>query len=375
MWSRSRAASTLWSWVPRRRFYTPRRWLPVVCVTSSIVLLISLAVAFWLPFHTLFLSEGERQRAYLEVMYRVIADRETQGVTSKEGIVLRLFDFVYEDLFGIGDGRPENPDLLYYLVTGKAWCDHLAYVFEKLLSKEQIRARHAFLRDKDGISPHTVSEVWLGGRWAVFDLQNHLYFRKADGRFATLDELSEHPEMILQHPRMRELAARDPGAYEATAKFFARMFPLPMPPDRPEHPLVQPPLPPWLVRVDWYAHWFGRAFADAYQNLYLRAEIPPAEPDDAKLLFLGRNHQLFFRRDAALREFRALLTDYPSSQYADDALLFKALLFRDLDGDLRHARKSLTRLEVRFPRSEWRGFADRLLGELGSSSVASASGG
>jgi len=349
--------------------------LPVVCVTSSIVLLISLAVAFWLPFHTLFLSEGERQRAYLEVMYRVIADRETQGVTSEEGIVLRLFDFVYEDLFGIGDGRPENPDLLYYLVTGKAWCDHLAYVFEKLLSKEQIRARHAFLRDKDGISPHTVSEVWLGGRWAVFDLQNHLYFRKADGRFATLDELSEHPEMILQHPRMRELAARDPGAYEATAKFFARMFPLPMPPDRPEHPLVQPPLPPWLVRVDWYAHWFGRAFADAYQNLYLRAEIPPAEPDDAKLLFLGRNYQLFFRRDAALREFRALLTDYPSSQYADDALLFKALLFRDLDGDLRHARKSLTRLEVRFPRSEWRGVADRLLGELGSSSVASASGG
>ncbi len=348
------------------------RWLLVVCVAGGLSLLALLTVTLLLPFRTLWLSEDERQRAYLEVMYRVIADRETQEVTPEEGIVLRLFDFVYENTYLVGDGKPENLDLLYYLVTGKAWCDQQVYVFEKLLSKKQIRARHVFLKDKDGISPHTVSEVWLGGRWAVFDLQNHLYFRKADGTFATLEELSEHPEMILQHPRMRELAARNRAAYDAMAKMFDRMFPLPMPPERLEHPLVQSPLPPWLARVDWYAHWFGRAFAATYQDLYLRTEIPPGEPDDAKLLFQGRNDQLFFRRDAALKEYRALLVGYPRSQYADDALLFRALLFRDLDGDVRHAWRSLTQLEARFPQSEWRGFSDRLLQELRSGSTASA---
>jgi hypothetical protein len=50
--------------------------------------------------------------------------------------------------------------------------------------------------------------------------------------------------MILHYPRMQELAARDRNTYEALAKAFGRMFPLPLPPERPEHPLLQPPLPP-----------------------------------------------------------------------------------------------------------------------------------
>lgn len=137
---------------------------------------------------------------------------------------------------------------------------------------------------------------------------------------------------------------------------------------------MQPPLPPWLALVDWYAHWLGASFADTYQNLYLRAETPSGEPEDAKLLFPGRNYQLFYRRDDALREFRSLLADYPRSQYPDDALLFRALLFRDLDGNIRRAGRSLMRLEARFPGSEWRGFADRLLRELARGSGPFASG-
>jgi len=49
------------------------------------------------------------------------------------------------------------------LLRGFAYCNEAVYVFIHLLQKRDISGRMIYLYRADGVSPHTVAEVHLGG--------------------------------------------------------------------------------------------------------------------------------------------------------------------------------------------------------------------
>lgn len=329
-------------------------------------LIIIVTIIFFLfcfsPFISLLSSKKYRNRAYIDLTYRVIADKETEFARSKEDIILKLFDYANKHIFVPDRSAPGEANLLDYLVTGVGWCDHQANVFNKLLSKKDIPARYVYLKDKEGISPHTVSEVYFNNRWVIFDPQNYLYFKLDNGNYATLNDLSQRPQIILSHVKLKSLEATEKDAYEGLKAFWQKLFPLPMEPGRSV---------PWTKKnniftkiLDLYATCFGKRFINAYQGIYLRFTLASVKQIDYKLFFTARNYQIYYRRDFAIDRYMSLIKNYPESKYSDDSLFFLALLYIDIDSNYEMAKNIFHKLIVSYPGSEWLSIAKNKIKEL-----------
>jgi hypothetical protein len=329
-------------------------------------LTIIVAIIFFLfclsPFISLLSSKKYRNRAYIDLTYRVIANKEARLAKSKEDIILRFFDYANRHIFVPERSVPGEANLLDYLVTGVGWCDHQANVFNKLLSKKDIPARYVYLKDKEGVSPHTVSEVYFNNRWVIFDPQDYLYFKLDDGNYATLNDISQRPQIILSHVKLKSLETTDKDAYEGSKVFWQRLFPLPMEPERSA---------PWTERnsifteiLDLYVTCFGKRFINAYQDIYLRLTLAPIKQIDYRLFFAARNYQIYYRRDLAIDRYMSLIKNYPESKYSDDGLFFLALLYIDIDHDYEMAKDTFHKLIVSYPGSEWLSIARNKIKEL-----------
>ena len=73
----------------------------------------------------------------------------------------------------------------------RADCGSKARLLAALAGRAGLKARELRLCDSTHITRHVVCEVWLGGRWAVFDPTIGLDFRRRDGRLATAAELRD----------------------------------------------------------------------------------------------------------------------------------------------------------------------------------------
>jgi tetratricopeptide (TPR) repeat protein len=97
----------------------------------------------------------------------------------------------------------------YYnvLKRGSGSCDQAAYVFSVLSTRLGIPARMIMLRDRNGISHHTASEVYLDDKWQYIDPWLGIFPHKADGTGYTRFELAKNQFALVKYgyaPRLTE---------------------------------------------------------------------------------------------------------------------------------------------------------------------------
>ena len=290
---------------------------------------------------TLAVSRGSHHRIYHAVLYSIVAERVTRGASSPDHAVRRLQEFVYQNVrtprgAAILDGSPADT-----LVPGFGYCDPAVMVFLRLLEQINIPGRMIFLRRDDGVSPHTVSEVFLDGEWRVFDVHYGFVPRRPDGKVATINDLTAQP-MLLTLSRTRPEWYRN-----------ARAFTL----ERRRSGLIRSMVrglltltPEWLV--------------DRFQDLYLL--LPPPRyittdgklfedysASDSRLFFRARNYHVFLRTLQAESAYEELLRRYPESRYVDDSLYDLGLLALTQRQDHTSALARFRALLTAFPTTAW----------------------
>lgn len=284
----------------------------------SLLILTSFLLA---PFTSLILSNSLREHAYREIMMHVIAQEETKGLKSGLEIAKRLFYYTAKNtLLNPGDLLPYNEKSLGYLINGLVYCDYAADILATLCAHKGIPARYAMLMDKDGVSPHTITEIFLDGKWRVFDPAEICYYTTKSGKLATLEDLSENSDLILENKRMQKIYPTGlPDVYK-------RMFPLPLPPQRSASKVKR--ITPFDKLGFFYYAVFGKRFLRPYQDLYLRIKTAKMQ-EEQKLYYLARNYQLVHRTDQAIEQYNDLLKAYPEGKHASRAALFLSFIYMD----------------------------------------------
>jgi hypothetical protein len=312
-------------------------------------LLLAAAVAATLALGGLAVVTGTHHRLYRYVLYPVVAHRVTQGAASRDEAVARLNEFVYVNVRSLWPAVPTIDDSAAdTLIRGFGACDPAVMAFIRLAYELDVSGRMLFLRREDGVSPHTVAEVFLDGGWRVFDTLYGFVPRRPDGGVATKTDLAREPGLLrpsraepawyrgADPVEVREVTA-DP--LEAAASAIGRALAA---------------LPAWAV--------------DRLQDLYLSLP-PPRYVDvdgqvfedyrtpDRRLFYAARNYQVFLRTAEAKAAYAGLLAQYPDSPYADDALYQTGLLELTQNGRPREAALTMETLGSRYPSSPWKGEA------------------
>lgn len=276
------------------------------------------------PLVSLVLPEKLTNRTYYRLLYKVIADKETTGCKNEEEKTLKIFHYVVDHTFL--QGVPQKAKPAESLIYGEAYCDYQARVLNALLGAAGINGRYIVLFDKTGISPHTSAEVFLAGKWRVFDSSLNIIFQDKAGNRLSLEELSANPDLIFEQKKLIAWKDYAPEDYETKSSGLKSMFPLVSQPLRSIPVNSQAHI---LDRIaDLYFRLFKYPFFDFYQNVYLTLKKPFA-PEDFRLFFKARNYHLAYRYSLALKHYDSLIAKYPESKYTEDAVFFRGILYFD----------------------------------------------
>jgi hypothetical protein len=298
-----------------------------------------------------------RHSLYREFLYSVVARRVTRGTgsaASRQAAVERLHEFVYLNV------RTPYPWLIYdspadVLIRGFGYCDQAVLVFIHLLDHIGVSGRQTLLKRADGVSPHTVSEVFLDEEWRVFDTLYGFVPRRLDGQPAAAVDFRSMPELL-------KFSRVDPAWYrntEVTVTLGSGGSESHQASTRGDFSGLVAWIPDWL--------------AGGIQDLYLLLRPPTYTTTtgkvvedyrnpDSRLFFKARNFQVFLRARKTEAAYEELLRRYPSSDYADDALYELALLRLSQLGDPESALATLEVFFKQHPSSPWTGDARYLQG-------------
>lgn len=313
------------------------KYLKIILRTAILLLLLLLLS----PFISLFLPEKLTNHTYYRLFYQVIVDRETAGCRSDEAKALSLFRYVINHEFP--GGTPYKCKPLESLIYGQAYCDFQARTLNALLGISGIPCRYAMLlyRDDSVVSPHTLNEVFLDGKWCVFDPLLNIVFKDEEGNKVSLQELSDNPNLLVLNA---------PG-YDIKTGFFSRIFPIVYQPRRSIPTLWQAHIFDHIA--DTYFKIFKYNFFNFYQGLYLKFKKPPLTSEDSKLFFRARNYHLAYRHDLALKYYNILLKKYPQSNYIEDAVFFCGMFYFEIK-DFTKSRGFLRLILDKYP-GKWKG--------------------
>jgi hypothetical protein len=295
------------------------RYLKLPLVISLIII----SGLLFSPVISLILSEKLTNRTYYRLLYHVIVDKETAACHDDGCKAAHLFQYVVERQFP--QGTPYECKPAESLIYGEAYCDFQAKTLNALLGIAGIPSRYAMLLDKDGISPHTLNEVFLGKQWCVFDPSTNIIFEDSKGNKVSLEQMSNNPELIYNTRKIMALKEYDKNEYNNFVLWFSRMFPLTAEPRRSTPTLFQSHLFDYITDV--YFKIFRYNFFNFYQDLYLKFKKSYCGEKDFRLFFMARNYHLAYRRDLALRYYNDLLREYPQSKYIEDTIFFCGIVY------------------------------------------------
>jgi hypothetical protein len=289
-----------------------------------------------------------RHSLYREFLYAVVAHRVTRGAASTESklaAVERLHEFVYLNV------RTPYPWLIYdspadVLIRGSGYCDQAVLVFIHLLHHVGVPGRQTLLKRHDGVSPHTVSEVFLNGEWRVFDTLYGFVPRRPDGQPAAAVDFRSMPELL-------KGSRADPEWYRNTEVTVTL-----------GNGGSEPDQASTFGRFSGLVAWIPDWLADGVQDLYVLLRAPTYTTTtgevvedfrnpDSRLFFKARNFHVFLRARKTEAAYEELLRRYPSSDYADDAWYQLAQLRLSQLGDPGSALAALEVFFAQYPTSRW----------------------
>jgi tetratricopeptide (TPR) repeat protein len=322
----------------RRRLVGRRAWLAI-----GLLVLVAAGAGAWA------IRRGVHHDLYAAVFLPVVARRAAgDDAVPPDEVAARLEQFVYVSIRSLSDSdMPETGDASQdILLRGYGYCDQSVFAFIHLLQEKDVSSAMTFLYDANGVSVHTVAEVFLGGKWRVFDTLFGFVPRRADGALATVREVASNPALLT--------------GSRASADWYrdARVQLLRGPERRKRGMPILTYLRQAGVRrlVALTPAWV----IDALQDLYLRLP-PPRQSDhrfaqgspEYRLFFRARNYHVFRRARAAEAAYEAILRTYPEGGHTDD-VLYELGHLRLLElGDARGGLASLETLLATHPGTPW----------------------
>ncbi|MDP7386681.1 MAG: hypothetical protein QF593_11695, partial [Nitrospinota bacterium] len=282
------------------------------------------------------------------------------------------------------DTSPRDRPFLDVAVDGTAYCNQIAVGLAHLLAKKGIQGRLAMLRNKQGVSPHSVTEVLLDGRWVLVDPLNGI-FPGADRGGVTLRELGADFSTIENLPvvggeHRLSAVASDGNRRDDFVEWYRSFVVSPIGPDRPGISFVrgQRRKHRRVIRLTrLYYQVFGRAFSSFVQDIrfvWNRSWLPGRNLPRKKLA-RARHYALHARWHKALPLYREVLAS-AAGPVREDALFFSGMALLEAEQP-RPALNTLNTLVSEFPEGRWketvhfyRGEALRALGLLGKAEEA-----
>ncbi|MBI3320649.1 MAG: hypothetical protein HYZ91_00070 [Candidatus Omnitrophica bacterium] len=317
----------------------------ITLAVGGSVLLIGLLLA---PVLVLWLPGSWKYHVYHEISFQVLARNELSEARTPEEVVRKAIDFTRRNIWVFPDSQPYSAKSFEYLVNGIGWCDYQAKVLCCLLAARGLHARYAFLIDRDGVSPHTVAEVYLHGAWRAVDPLFSLIFAKETGEWATLEELT--PDFIESLPDMVLLGTANPDIHAHILELAKRTFPLPRPPHRSDDFLKEKH--PFDGLADAYVAFCGKRFAEWYQDQFLRRHLATIQDPNERLWQEARNYQLYRRFTRAEPLYRALLARELTHTRREQTTLFLSRLLRR-EARFWEAREVLEAFLQESPQTPW----------------------
>jgi len=297
---------------------------------------------------------GVHHAVYEAVLVPLVAHRVVGDARTPEDVARRLQEFVYLNLRMPTDAPTFETDNREVLLRGFAFCDQAVYVFIHLLQEQDISGRMVFLYRADGVSPHTVAEVQLGGGWHVFDVLFDFVPIRPDGSVASVRDLIAEPGLLgrsrvpvewYRYSKVRLVRGPERRRQGGPALTFARQA--------------------FVRRV---VALTPRWMADRFQDFYLWLPALPVadprfagDPAAARLFFRARHHHVLLRDREASAEYREFLSRYPQHPAADHVLYYLGLVQLTQSRDPVAAIASFGELLERFPRTVWRAETEYLL--------------
>jgi hypothetical protein len=184
-----------------------RRW--ILIASAALFLLLAGSCAFLtMPTTTLqgvdYRVTAYQEPAYVKAIdfvqrhyqYRLQVSRICGASSSDDDCVLALFDWIHGHIRPTPPGWPVVDDhVLHIIIRGYGESDQMADVFVTLADYAGVPAFFRFL-----VRPPSTRLVLafarLNGKWAVFDVENHVVFRGKDGRLADVNELVDDPALV-----------------------------------------------------------------------------------------------------------------------------------------------------------------------------------
>ena len=281
------------------------------------------------PFLSFAFPDKFRDHVYFRLAYNVIVNNEIQGVMNKSEKFQKIFDYVVNHEFA--QGNPYKCKPFESLVFAEAYCDFQARTLNVLLAAAGIKSRYAILLDENGISPHTLNEVFLDGKWCAVDTSSNIILKDYQGKALPLEELTNNPNLILNDVKLATLREYNNVYYESLRDWYLQVFSSRAHPIRSKPDIQKTHIIDWISDI--YYGIFKDKFLNLYQDIYLKLKDRKLVNDDFKLFYLARNYHLFGRADLALRYYSELLTMFPDSIYGKDALFFIGMFYFEMKKD------------------------------------------
>ncbi|MFA5199365.1 MAG: tetratricopeptide repeat protein [Candidatus Omnitrophota bacterium] len=332
-------------------------------LTKAAFLLALLVIFFlFLPF-ILFLNKKAAYYSYKEVVYKTVINNLIGQEKDQKKICLLLLDYFHYELLTPYEEAPIDKDVYSDLIRGIAWCDQRSWGLGTFLGKLGINNRIVSTRNPKGISNHTILEVFIDGKWTLFDPMYGFVLKDDTGELASYEDVCAKPYLYYLSPSMMMLKEINYDKYQEIKDYFTdNIFH-----NHPSGPIFHsdPTLNKDFKRriiskvLNSYIYLFGNKFSYFYQDIYLKYFSPSDKR--TSMFFKARNYDIFNRRQLAIGMYKTYLDNYPKDTNLEDALFFLGILHNKAS-DFQASISTLQILLRDYPKTKWRRLARYYLG-------------
>jgi hypothetical protein len=178
-------------------FYVRKVFNKVLSVKRFLVVVVVFAVLGVFSYSSAVFAVAKSDGSYRTLAIQQIGRHIFDSSDTQRLQVKKLLKYIVENtpipVSGV-DGDPSFPSVVDdhpfgTLVRGRGFCDPQAMAFVTLLREIGLRGQVLFLKNQDGISPHTVATVELNNETYVVDPLYGAIPSTTDGEWLTLEEI------------------------------------------------------------------------------------------------------------------------------------------------------------------------------------------
>jgi len=327
------------------------------------LVIVLLIVSFLGAPFILFLNKEIAYYAYKEITYRTIIDEIRAEQKDTEKVATMTLNFIYDRIFTPPNSPVIDKDVYSDFIRGIGWCDQRAWALGTLLGRLGIDNRMVMTRNPEGASNHTISELYIDGKWRFFDPFWGIMIQNNKGELVSYEDICNDPSLFYLCPKMVMIKKIDSYSYEKIKKFYSRniFYKNPTTPTIWGNPFKKKDLKRRLITKTLYFYRcvFGKKFAFLFQDIYL--QFFNEKKGNELTYFKARNYDLFNRYNLAARTYIEFINNNPDSPNIENALIFYGTLLNRADF-FDSSIKILKKLLQEHPDTKWKAIAYYYLG-------------